>query len=426
MLRQATILAIFSVAAYSYGEVDFSMPWGWGNAASAIVSVGFTLPIMIFSPLSGQIADRVDRDVLVRKLKYIELCLMAYASLCFAIGNGPQLIFALFLMGTQSAFFSPVRTSLMPQYYRPDELAMANGIFNAILFVAIVAGLGIGGALIITEGGRLMVSLILVIAAVLGALFATQCPKAPVSNSSPINWNIPLVAVKMFRQAARQDGILYPMLGIGWFWMINAATIAILPNVVRDTLQASDGVINACLAISAIGAGLGSMTAGFIINKFRDSLSFAGWAIALNSILWLAAWLVFPNHRIPEAGFFSFGNLPLILILLAAAMTLGMFVVPLMAILQHRAPNEIRAQIMGTSNMTNGAMATFIGIFVALVTLLLNPPPHHHLLFLAVLQAGLFAFMWRRKGAIREAAEPVTTNPLTEEVITPSFSESSK
>ncbi|RFB05016.1 MFS transporter [Parvularcula marina] len=427
-LRQATILAIFGAAAAGYGTADFSMPWGWGNYAGSIVSMGFTISILIFSPLSGQIADLVDRDILVRKLKFIELALMSYAALCFAIGNGPQLLFALFLMGTQSAFFSPVRTSLMPQYYRKEELTLANGVFNAVLFVAIVSGLGIGGALIQLEGGRIMISGLLVVVAALGALFATQCPPAKVDGKERLDLNLPVVGVRLFDLARLQSGVLYPMLGIGWFWMMNAASLAILPNVVRDNLEAGLGTINLCLAISALGAGLGSLVAGIIFGRFRDSLNFAGWAAGANAIAWLIAWAVLGDYRIPESGFASFANAPLILILLAAAMTNGMFVVPLMAALQSRAPNDVRAKIMGASNMTNGGLATLAAL--AIIPFLgTGLSPHHVFLIFAVMQAGLLFFMWKRKAAIREAArgeDEGLPNPLTEDIITPAFSESSK
>ncbi|MEM9233503.1 MAG: MFS transporter, partial [Pseudomonadota bacterium] len=424
-LRQAAIIAIFAMAAVSYGSADFTMPSGLGHAAPMIVSVGFTLPILIFSPLSGQIADRFDRDMLVRKLKLIELAVMAYASLCFFIGNGPQLIFALFLMGTQSAFFSPVRMSLMPQYYRTEELPFANGVYNAALFVAIVAGLSLGGALILLDDGRLYVSLILVAAAAIGALFAMGCPKAPVNSTQKINWNIPVVAVRLFQQAAAQRGVLYPMLGIGWFWMISAASLALLPALVRDSLQASDTAINQCIAVSSIGAGMGSLIAGLIVSRVKDSFLFAGAAVAANAVAWVTAWFVLKDYAIPASGFFSFGNLPLMLVLTASALTNGMFVVPLMAALQSRAPQAIRAQIMGASNMTNGGLAT-VGALGLLLPMSLGLAPHELFLIFGALQLGLCIFMWRRKGAIRAAAEPAPANPLSQDVVTPSFSESQK
>lgn len=416
-LRNATIVVISAAAMSGYGELDFSMPYGLGHQASIIVSVMFTIPILIFSPLSGQLADSVDRDFLVRKLKFIEVALMAYAGLCFAIGNGPQLIFALFLMGTQSAFFSPVRTSLMPQYYRIEELPMANGVFNAWLFIAIVAGLTIGGGIVLGEGGRWQISLILVIAAALGAICATKCPPAPIKKPKPIDWNIPLVGLRLFKLAADAKGVLYPMLGIGWFWMISAASLALLQPLVKFSFQAGELAMVQCISVSSIGAGLGSLVAGIIVGRFRDSFSFAGVAVGGNAIAWLLAWLVLRNYQIPEAGFFSFSNLPLILVLTLSAFTNGMFVVPLMAAVQARAPDEIRAKIMGASNMTNGGLATF-GALGILLPMGLGLEPHDVFLVFAALQLALVIFMWRRRGAIRAEA-----NPLTEDVLTPAFSD---
>ena len=94
-----------------------------------------------------------------------------------------------------------------------------------------------------------------------------------------------------------------------------------------------------------------------------------------------------------------------------------MFVVPLMAALQARAPDEIRAKIMGASNMTNGGLATF-GALGILLPMGLGLEPHDVFLVFAALQLALVIFMWRRRGAIRAEA-----NPLTEDVLTPAFSD---
>lgn len=416
-LRNATILAVIGAAGLAYGSGDFTLPFGAGRYAGSIVSAGFTLPVLLFSGIAGQLADKVDRHILVRRLKFVELGLMSFAALCFALGNAPLLIFSLFLMGAQSAFFSPVRTSLMPQYYRGREITLANGLYNAALFVAIVTGLALGGYLITIEGGRLMVSGTLIGAASLGALLATQCPRAPVKGDAPIRWNVLLEAVRQFRLVGTHHGLIYPLLGIGWFWMMSAASLAILPNVVKETLGAGDNAINLCLALSALGAGLGSMLAGVIALRVRDSFLFAGVAVAANAIAWIVAWAVLGDYRIPEAGFFTWGNWPLMAVLTAAAATNGMFVVPLMAALQSRAPRHIRATVMGVSNMTNGGLATLAAIMV-IPPLFLGVPPHGVFLGFALMQAGLLAFMWRRKGSIRAGA-----NPLTADVVTATFKE---
>jgi MFS family permease len=423
-LRNATIIAVIGAAGLAYGDGAFTMPWGLGIHAGSVVSIGFTLPVLLFSVIAGQLADKVDRRLLVRRLKLLELGLMAFAALCFALGNAPALIFALFLMGTQSAFFSPVRNALMPHYYTGSELPRANGYFNAALFVALVVGLALGGWLMTVEGGRLWISSTLIAAAAIGAGLAHFCPPAPAPGLDRIDWNVPKVAVALYRETARRRGLLYPMLGIGWFWMIGAATLALLPSLVKESLGASEVAVNLCLVISALGAGIGSIIAGLVASRLKDGFGLAGIGVAINAVAFAVTWLVVRDYAVPQA-FFSTENLPLILCLFATAASNGVFVVPLMAALQARAPLKERARIMGTSNMTNGGLATF-GAAAIVPPLSLGLSPDHLLVGFALLQAALLAFMWRRRRRIRDDGRAATASPLTGEAITPTFDAGSK
>ncbi|MEM9421474.1 MAG: MFS transporter, partial [Pseudomonadota bacterium] len=227
-LRMATIVAVYA-AFTAGGGGTFDLPHGLGEHAGSLVSVAFTLPVFIFSVLAGQLADKIHRHTLIRVLKWIELVLMAAAAVCFALGNGPLLVLALFLMGTQSAFFSPVRNAVMPQYYDRDELIRANGYYNAALFVAVVTGLGLGGYFVNQGGGRIIVSIMLIMAAAGGAILAGFIPKAPSPGLTRINWNVPVVIARQLNFVRTIKGIWYPMLGVAWFWMLGAAVLANLP-----------------------------------------------------------------------------------------------------------------------------------------------------------------------------------------------------
>ena len=55
---------------------------------------------------------------------------------------------ALFLMGTHSTFFGPVKYAVLPQYLKGGELIGGNGLIEMGTFVAILVG-QIGGALLV-------------------------------------------------------------------------------------------------------------------------------------------------------------------------------------------------------------------------------------------------------------------------------------
>ena len=79
----------------------------------------FILPYFIFSATAGQIADKYERSQLIRYLKILEIVIMLLGTVGFLLGNLWILLFALFLMGTQSTFFGPIKYAILPEVLAP-------------------------------------------------------------------------------------------------------------------------------------------------------------------------------------------------------------------------------------------------------------------------------------------------------------------
>ena len=133
MLKQALAIAL------AYGIL--TAPLISSDAALPVAGALFPLAILLFSSLAGQVADRYEKSMLFRRFKLIEVGLMAFAAVGFLMKSGLILIIALFLMGVQSAFYSPVRRASMPQYLRADELVRGNAFIDGSMFIAILAGI---------------------------------------------------------------------------------------------------------------------------------------------------------------------------------------------------------------------------------------------------------------------------------------------
>jgi len=99
---------------------------------------------------------------------YFSIGLMLIAALGFYLQSVSLLMVDLFLMGTQSAFFGPVKYSILPDHLDEDELIGGNAIVEAGTFLSILLGTIIGGILIMREGGMEIVYAIIVAMAALG------------------------------------------------------------------------------------------------------------------------------------------------------------------------------------------------------------------------------------------------------------------
>src|SRR3954470_1957902 len=88
-----------------------------GNIANAL----FILPYFLFSAMAGQIADATDKALLVRIIKFAEICIMSIGLAGFWFESVPLLLTALFMMGMHSTFFGPVKYSILPQHLHKNE-----------------------------------------------------------------------------------------------------------------------------------------------------------------------------------------------------------------------------------------------------------------------------------------------------------------
>lgn len=393
-LRNATIVAIIAAATVQKGE-DFYFFGDLANEAGTIVSIGFTLPIFVFAMVSGQMADRVPRHVMARRLKFLELILMSFAALWFFLGQALPLVLTLALMGAQTAFFQPVRFALMPQYFPPERLNRANGIMQAGTFISIVTGLGLGGYFFEVENGRVIVSSMLIGAAVAGALLASKLPPAPPPGDEPIDWNIPKIAYRYMKEARKTAGVFWPILANGYFWLVGALLLAHMPIFMRDQLGGSNQDYALLNAFFALGAGIGSIIAGVLASRIKEPKQMSAAALVVGMIALIGVyWLT----RVPLSGDFDlFGQegYPLLALFVTSSAANGVFAVPMLASFQANAPKAVSARIMGVANMTNGLFAT-VGAILASVFRNVGVDPAQMFLVMTAMGAVVLGIMiWR-------------------------------
>ncbi|MFP4389485.1 MAG: MFS transporter, partial [Desulfococcaceae bacterium] len=105
----------------------------------------FILPFFLFSATAGQVSDKFEKSMLIRRIKLLEIGIMTAAALAFFANSLMALLPLLFLMGTQSTFFGPVKYSIIPQHLTPEEVVGGNGLVGMGTFLAILLGTLTGG-----------------------------------------------------------------------------------------------------------------------------------------------------------------------------------------------------------------------------------------------------------------------------------------
>ena len=103
------------------------LSWLPPSLAGLVIGALFILPFLLFSATSGQLADKLDKAVLIRFVKSMEIAIMVLAGWGFVRQNVLVLLACVFLMGLHSTLFGPVKFAYLPQHLGERELTGGNG-----------------------------------------------------------------------------------------------------------------------------------------------------------------------------------------------------------------------------------------------------------------------------------------------------------
>ena len=227
------------------------------NLAQAL----FVLPFFIFSATAGQLADKYEKSRLISITVLIELCVMVLGAIGLFLRSLELLLAALFLSGTQSALFGPVKYAILPQHLREEELIGGNALVETGTSIAILAGLVLGGW-IVAQPGWGIAGVAAVTIAISGAALALsrRIPLAPAPDPRlRINWNPVTETWRNLRFLGTHRTVFLSVLGISWFWFYGAALVTQFPNLSRNVLVADAQVVTLLLVVFSIGIGAGSL-----------------------------------------------------------------------------------------------------------------------------------------------------------------------
>ena len=326
-----------------------NMTFAEKNSYSEWITALFSLPFILFSMAGGFLADRYRKRSVMLGVKLFELFIMSLVLAGLWTWNKNMLLASVFLMGTHSAFFGPVKYGSLPELLPEKKLSWGNGILELGTYVAIILGTVAAGVMSEQFHGREWLSGVILIAlAVVGLIACLGVTRIPAAN--PDKKFNPFFPTEIWRQlrAMRGDRPLWlALVGNTYFsflGMLLLLNIFFYGSEILHVDETSIGLLNVALAL---GIGLGSVTAGYLSGgKIEYGLVPLG-AFGLSIFSALLAW--------PHAGF---GTSLVLLALLGFAG--GFFIVPVSALLQHRPVRENKGQVQATANWMS-----FVGVFLA-------------------------------------------------------------
>ncbi|MDO4592270.1 MAG: MFS transporter, partial [Comamonadaceae bacterium] len=240
---------------------QLQVAWLPPSVAGLVIGALFILPFVLLSATAGQLADRMDKAVLMRRVKDCEILIMAAALLGFVMQWPVLLLLCLVSMGVHSTFFGPAKFAYLPQVLKSSELTGGNGMVEMGTFVAILLGNVVGGLLIATPGvGRIHVGVACLALALAGRWFAHAIPhQAKPDVVQPMNWN-PWTETMANLRLARTDGVVFrAVLSISWMWFFGAVFLAEFPVLAKEVLDGNEQVAALLLVVFSLGVGTGAL-----------------------------------------------------------------------------------------------------------------------------------------------------------------------
>ncbi|MEC5210139.1 MFS family permease [Psychrobacter sp. PL15] len=368
VFKQALILVLTYTAASQMGVAVSIL----NNLAAML----FILPYFLFSALAGQIADKFEKSKLTRFIKLLEIVIMVIAAVGFVFEWYTLLFVALFLMGTHSTFFGPIKYAYLPQAMQEDELVGANGLFQMGTSLAILLGMIIAGVLTQLSQPLYWISVTVLVIAVLGYMAARYIPVMPAMQPSlDINWNIFTTSMATVRYLYSLPFLFFVILGNSWFWFYGATFLTQTPEFSKVILHGDESVVIFLLTLFSVGVSIGSLLCK-TFTKNQVSLRLLPFGIAGLSIFAIDLYFSLSGLSIDvntEAllGIGALSNVPgswrVFADLFFLGFSGGLYIVPLYASMQAYAPKSHRARIVGANNIFNAIFMVSSAIFAIVV-----------------------------------------------------------
>ncbi len=330
-----------------------------------IALILFILPFFMFGALAGQLADKFDKAWLIRRIKIAEIMIMLLGCFALYLRSIELMMLVLFCLGAQSAFFGPIKYSILPQHVGKHELLAATGYVEAGTFISILLGTILGGLLASPEMSMTPLMATLVVLAGLGYFASRSIPSAPPAAPDlkiSLNWwRSTWGIITMTRQ---NKPVFLAILAISWFWFFGSIVLTQFPTFADSVLGGDSKVATLLLATFSIGIGLGSIACAKLSGGRVEiglmpigalGISFFTWQLGNTQLPPTEALRSLGELMQTDGAWWTIFNMTMM------AFCSGLFITPLYAFMQLRSDDSNRSRVVAVNNIINSLFMVFAG-----------------------------------------------------------------
>lgn len=326
----------------------------------------FILPFLFASAISGQIADKFEKDKLIRNLKIFEVFLSVLGGISLATQNVYGCLVVLFGLGLQATLFGPLKYSIIPQHVDPSQLIKANSYIEAGTFIAILAGSILGGLF----HSNTYFPCLIVFSSAVGLYASFKIPSAAAGDPTlKIDFNLISATVSVIKSATKQLAVYRALLAISWFWFLGASLLSVFPLITSEYLKADERLFTIFLSLFSIGVAIGSIACEKLAqNRVEIGLVPVGaLGMAVFGFIFANQLGSAPSINSSAMSFQELMTQNSLFSIYAALAGLsffgGLFIVPLYALIQKRVDTKIASQTIAANNILNGLFMVLSALF---------------------------------------------------------------
>ena len=323
------------------------------------------VPYVLLAPLAGYLNDRYAKTKWLVGGNALKLLGTALCALSVRFGPSWQGI-GYFIVGVGACFYGPAKYGILPEILPRERLVKANGMVELLTLVAILGGAIAGSVLADVFKDRVIVSYVIVAGIFTAALLLNFF-----MDATPHKAHIQLATSVSEFAGHLRDLLTAPrlcriLIGTSLFWVCGAAMKINFQPWGLEVLHLPDNTQIALLGLwLSVGVMAGSIFAGQLhaVGDLRRTklygLALAGMLALLYTVNSFGFWLT----PVVQAGPLRL-VVPVVLLLVAAGVTAGLFLIPLNAALQAESDPEKLGKTIAVQNLGDNLGMLLAGAYV--------------------------------------------------------------
>lgn len=263
------------------------------HLAFSAMSVFFTLPVILFGPISGIVADRFPRKGILLVGDFARAALIALLPFLL-VGTGKLLsAYAIvFLVFSLTIFFNIARVSLIPDIVPQTHLLTANSVLSFVARIATVIGTVLGGFLVdwlgwfrafFIDAATYLISFLCILMIALPLQRPTPSPASEDPQTSPLR---DLQAA--FGYASRDTLVRFILGTVALFGFLSAAAYVLLVMLIQQELGLGTRGVGIAGGLMAVGMILGALALS-LVRATLPRKPLILWSLVGFGLLYLAA-----------------------------------------------------------------------------------------------------------------------------------------